>query len=434
MTDTLPHEWVKIHAGVNPDSPAVVFADDSISYAELDRRADGYARSLLDEGIEAGDLVPLEATLDPATVIALVAIPRLGAVPVPYGPHRIEANGAPRESPYAVVPTSGSSGRPRGVILTPGNVTAAVEASRRRLGNDSSDRWLLTLPLFHVGGLSVVWRSFTAGGSVELQPGFDAVGVAASLSGGSVSIASLVPTMLHRILEVDPGPYYEGIKGVLLGGAPASGALVERGLAAGLPVLQTYGMTETCSQIATVEPGTTQQSLGTAGRPLDGFAVSFDHGEILIDGPAVSPGYLGETPRVGPFRTGDLGHVDGEGRLVVTGRTDDVIVTGGENVRASFVEAAIVTVPEVAHAVVVGVDDEEWGQVVVAVVESDRVDVSRIEDAVGDRLARHETPKRWILVDRLPLLPNGKPDRQAARALATELSRTESSDRLASDD
>jgi O-succinylbenzoic acid--CoA ligase len=111
--------------------------------------------------------------------------------------------------------------------------------------------------------------------------------------------------------------------------------------------------------------------------------------------------------------------MDGEGRLVVTGRTDDVIVTGGENVRASFVEVAIVTVPEVAHAVVVGVDDEEWGQVVVAVVESDHGDVSRIEDAVGDRLARHEIPKRWILVDRLPLLPNGKPDRQAARALAT---------------
>jgi O-succinylbenzoic acid--CoA ligase len=418
MTDTLPHEWVKIHAGANPDAPAVVFADDSISYAELDRRADAYARSLLDDGIEAGDLVPLEATLDPATVAALVAIPRLGAVPVPYGPHRIEANDAPRESTYAVVPTSGSSGRPRGVVLTPANVAAAVEASRRRLGNDSGDRWLLTLPLFHVGGLSVVWRSFTAGGSVELRAGFDAVGVAERLRGGSVSIASLVPTMLHRILEVDAGPY-EGIKGVLLGGAPASRALVERGLAAGLPVLQTYGMTETCSQVATVEPGMTQQSLGTAGRPLDGFAVSFDHGEILIDGPAVSPGYLGETLRIGPFRTGDLGHVDGEGRLVVTGRTDDVIVTGGENVRASFVEAAIVTVPEVAHAVVVGVDDQEWGQVVVAVVESDHGDVSRIEDAVGDCLARHEIPKRWILVDRLPLLPNGKPDRQAARALAT---------------
>ncbi len=433
MTDTLPHEWVKIHAGVNADAPAVVFADDSISYAELDRRADAYARSLLDEGIEAGDLVPLEATLDPATVIALVAIPRLGAVPVPYGPHRIEANDAPRGSPYAVVPTSGSSGRPRGVILTPGNVTAAVEASRRRLGNDSGDRWLLTLPLFHVGGLSVVWRSFTAGGSVELRAGFDAVGVAESLRGGPVSIASLVPTMLHRILEVDPGPY-EGIKAVLLGGAPASLALVERGLAAGLPVLQTYGMTETCSQVATVDPGTTQQSLGTAGRPLDGFAVSFDHGEIIIDGPAVSPGYLGETPRIGPFRTGDLGHVDGDGRLVVTGRTDDVIVTGGENVRASFVEAAIATVPEVAHAVAVGVDDEEWGQVVVAVVESDHGDVSRIEDAVGGRLARHEIPKRWILVDRLPLLPNGKPDRQAARALAAAVLSTECSSRFAPDD
>ncbi len=420
MTDTLPHEWVKIHAGANPNAPAVVFADGSISYAELDRRVNAYAHSLLDEGIGVGDLVPLEATLDLETIVALVAIPRLGAVPGPYGPHRIEADDAPGESSYAVVPTSGSSGRPRGVVLTPGNVTAALEASRRRLRNDRGDRWLLTLPLFHVGGLSIVWRSFAAGGSVELHEGFDAVEVAETLRGGSVSLASLVPTMLHRILEVDPGPY-EGIKGVLLGGAPASRDLVERGLAARLPVLQTYGMTETCSQVATVEPGKTQESLGTAGRPLDGFSVTIDRGEIVVDGPAVSPGYFGEAPRIGPFRTGDLGRLDEWGRLVVTGRTADVIITGGENVPASRVEAAIVAVPEVVHAAVVGVDDEEWGQVVVAVVEAEDGVIPHIEATVAGRLAHHELPRHWIRVDHLPLLATGKPDRRAAQAMAARM-------------
>ena len=238
------------------------------------------------------------------------------------------------------------------------------------------------------------------------------------------TIASLVPTMLHRVLEVDEGPY-GGIKAVLLGGAPASRGLVERGLAAGLPVLQTYGMSETCSQVATVEPGQEQRSIGTAGRPLDGFTVTIDSGEIVVDGPAVFPGYLGEPPRVGSFRTGDLGRFDESGRLVVTGRTTDVIITGGENVRASVVEAAIAATPKVAHAVVVGVDDDEWGQVVVAVVETQHGVISDIEAAVERRVARHEIPKRWIVVQQLPLLATGKPDRREAKALAVAVLSTE---------
>ena len=423
MTDTLPHEWVKIHAGANSDALAVTFTDTSITYAELDHRADAKAQALFDTGTRTGDLVPVQATPGFETIVALVAVPRLGAVPVPYGPHRVEERDTCGEPPYAVVPTSGSSGRPRGVILTSGNVAAAIEASRCRLGNDSGDRWLLALPLFHVGGLSVVWRSLTAGGSIDLIAAFDAIEVAQRLRSGSVSMASFVPTMLHRILEADQGPY-DGIKGVLLGGAPASRDLVERGLAAGLPVLQTYGMTETCSQVSTVEPGTARQSLGTAGRPLDGFSVTIDGGEIVVDGPAVSPGYVGEPSRIGPFRTGDLGRIDESGRLVVMGRSSDVIITGGENVRASFVEAALAAVPDVAHAVVVGVDDEEWGQVVVAIIETDREAVPGIEASLRESVARHEVPKHWIVVDRIPLLPTGKPDREAAKDMAVSVVRS----------
>ena len=419
MTDTLPHEWVGIHARAHPDARAVTSADGSISYAELDRRVNAHAQALRDEGVEPGDVVPLAATLTLEDIVALVAIPLLGAVPAPYGPHRVDTNGAVVRDAYAIVPTSGSAGHPRGVVLTPGNVMAAVEASRRRLGNDSRDGWLLTLPLFHVGGLSVVWRSLTAGGSIELHEGFDAVAVARSLKGRSVSMVSLVPTMLHRVLEVDPGPY-DGMKGVLLGGAPASRDLVERGLAAGLPILQTYGMTETCSQVATVEPGKERESLGTAGRVLDGFTLSFDDGEILVDGPAVSPGYIGEVSRIGPYRTGDLGRFDDEGRLIIVGRTDDVIVTGGENVHASVVESAIEAHPAVSHAVVVAVDDDEWGEIVVAVVEAEHGAATAVREATEQRLARHEIPKRWVFVKQLPLLPSGKPDRQSTRVEAVK--------------
>jgi len=416
MTVTLPHEWARIHAERDSDAPAVVFGESTLSYGELDRRADAHARQLSDAGIGEGDLVAIDAASVPETIVALVGTHRCGAAAVPRGPKVIDIAASIDPAAYAVVPTSGSSGRPRGVILTDRNVAAAVDASQQRLGNGPHDRWLLTLPLFHVGGLSIVWRSLAAGGSIELHRQFDTDAAISALRGGVVTIASFVPTMLYRILARDPGPY-AGLSAILLGGAPASVGLVERALLAGLPVLQTYGMTEAGSQVATVKRGTALQALGTAGPPLSGFVVSIEDGEVLVDGPAVSPGYVGESPRVGPHRTGDLGHFDTEGRLIVTGRKDGVIVTGGENVFPSTVEAAIESIPTTGQAVVFGAADDEWGQIVVAVVEAPSGDLPQIVEGVRSLIARHEVPRRWIAVDALPSLPNGKPDRLAAQAL-----------------
>ena len=416
MTVTLPHEWAKIHADRDSEAPAVVSEASTLTYGELDRRADAHARRLRDAGIGEGDLAAIDAAASAETVVALVGTHRSGAVAVPRGPNTINTDVSIDPAAYVVVPTSGSSGNPRGVILTGRNIAAAVDASQRRLGNGPRDRWLLTLPLFHVGGLSIVWRSLAAGGSIELHRRFDTDAAVSALRGGVVTMASLVPTMLYRILERDPGPY-AGLAAILLGGAPASVGLVERALIAGLPVLQTYGMTETSSQVATVERGTAVQALGTAGPPLSGFAVSIEDGEILVDGPAVSLGYVGEPPRVGPHRSGDLGYVDANGRIVVTGRKDGVIVTGGENVFPGAVEAAIESIPLVGQAIVFGTADDEWGQVVVAVVEATSGDLPQIVEGVRSLVARHEVPRRWIAVDALPLLPNGKPDRAAAQTL-----------------
>jgi O-succinylbenzoic acid--CoA ligase len=416
MTVTLPHEWAKIHAERDSEAPAVVSGASTLTYGELDRRADAHARRLRDAGIGEGDLVAIDAAASAETVVALIGTRRSGAVAVPRGPNIINTDVSIDPAAYIVVPTSGSSGNPRGVILTGRNIGAAVDASQRRLGNGPRDRWLLTLPLFHVGGLSIVWRSLAAGGSIELHRRFDTDAAVSALRGGVVTMASLVPTMLYRILERDPGPY-AGLAAILLGGAPASVGLVERALIAGLPVLQTYGMTETGSQVATVERGTALQALGTAGPPLSGFAVSIEDGEILVDGPAVSPGYVGEPPRVGAHRSGDLGYVDANGRIVVTGRKDGVIVTGGEKVFPGAVEAAIESIQTTGQAVVFGAADDEWGQVVVAVVEATSGDLPQIVEAVRSLVARHEVPRRWIAVGALPLLPNGKPDRAAAQTL-----------------
>ena len=427
MIDALPPDHVRIYAERTPDAPAIVFESEILTYRELDRLATAYAAELRESGTGPGSFVTFPAAPDRATIVALVGVPRSGATMVPSGPHpphTTEQSVPP--GVLAVVATSGSSGRPRGVLFTAANIATAVAASRMRIGNDAGDRWLLCLPLWHVGGISVVWRSLAAGGTVLLHPGFDAEAVADDLRFGRATIASLVPTMLRRILENHPGPY-DRVEAVLLGGSPAAPQLVERALDAGLPVRQTYGMTEACSQVATVASGEQRDALGTAGRPLDGFEVTVVDergvtvpsgvaGEITVAGPAVSPGYLGEEPRRGPHHTGDLGYFDGDGRLVVVGRRDDVIITGGENVYPTAVVSALMGLPGIRQCEVFGVPDDEWGEVVVAAVAVDDPTRTDLDLEARGRLEPHQVPKRWLLLEEMPLLDNGKVDRAALRS------------------
>lgn len=412
-------DWVSQHAGQTPDAPALVFDGVVTTYAELDKAAARSAEELRSQGIEAGSLMPIAAVSLPGTVVSLVAGPRVAAVVAPFGPTPPQGVLDRSAGAYAVVTTSGSSGDPKGVMLTTSNVTAAISASQARLGNDAGDRWLLCLPLYHIAGLSLIWRSLSAGGSVLIHDRFDAVKVAAALKSGEASMASLVPTMLHRVLDIDPGPYRD-LKAVLLGGGPATRDLVQRALDAGLPVLPTYGMTETASQMATVAPGDEREALGTVGHPLDGMVVTFEDGEILVEGPAVSPGYLGEPPRSGPHHTHDIGYFDAEGRLVVTGRIDDIILSGGEKVVPQHVEAVLESFPGIERAVVLGVADDDWGQAAVAVIEGDPIDEAALGARARAALPTHEVPKRWVRVEELPLLASGKIDRTAAASMLVE--------------
>ncbi|MDJ0498174.1 MAG: AMP-binding protein [Acidimicrobiia bacterium] len=457
MDDPSPEtDWLATAAVATPDAVALVEDDGTrVTYAELDdlaARAVGQLHQAF--GLAPTGLMGFAPFRVQRRVLAgMWATWRLGAAVMVADPHSpmliggadgirtkwgipeliadLEIFGEPSRPPTApgrgqlhtVLLTSGSGGSPRPVRLTHGNVAAAVAASSERLGNSGADRWLLNLPLHHIGGLSVLWRSAWAGGTVVVHDSFDATRAAKAMKHGGVTVASLVPTMLHRILEADPGPY-EGMKAVLLGGAAASVSLVERALDAGLPVLQTYGMTETCSQATTVEPGAARESIGTAGTPLRGMSVTIDGqglGEILVDGPAVSPGYLGEPDRTGPHRTGDVGSIDAEGRLVVKGRIDDMIVTGGENVYPAAVAEVIGRHPVVKRVEVVGVPDPEWGNLVGAVLVADADAIQEIEEWARLQLARHEVPKRWVFVTEMPLLENGKVDRGRVGELARGL-------------
>ena len=314
----------------------------------------------------------------------------------------------------SVVFTSGSTGRPKGARLTLENWSAAAQASMAHLGHDEGDVWLLAMPLHHVAGLSIIVRSAYAGGSVRVLSGFDPASFARELRGG-VTMASVVPTMLSRLLEIDPAPY-QGLKGMLVGGGPIPAGLLERAGAAGLPVLPTYGLTETCGQVATLRPGSV---LENKAHPLPGVELRIEpDGRIAVRGPMVSPGYVGEPDR-GPgewFVSGDLGRLDADGALQVTGRADTVIVSGGENIDPGVVEEAMSRVHGVEASLVVGLPNEEWGMEVVCLYVGE-ASPTRIESYLRNRLDRFMIPKRWLRVEVLPQTPLGKPDRAAAATL-----------------
>ena len=332
--------------------------------------------------------------------------------------------------------TSGTTGEPKAVRLTAGNLAASAVASAFRLGVDPADRWLCCLPMYHMGGLAPAIRSVFYGTELLLQREFDATATANLIASEGVTGVSLVPTQLRRLLDggVEPAE----LRTVLLGGAPASQSLLERASDAGLPVYPTYGLTETASQVTTARPAETEAYPGTVGQPLLGTTVRIvadgtpldpgERGEIVVDGPTVTPGYLdGERSRAAfsewGLHTGDVGYTDEDGRLWVLGRRDETIITGGELVAPAAVAEELRSVTGVADAAVAGVDDPEWGERVGAVLVA-ATDASsptevrqRAVEHCRERLAGYKRPKTVAVVEELPRTQSGTVDRDALRQL-----------------
>lgn len=347
--------------------------------------------------------------LDASSVFEVLAgISGGGAIVVGEG-DAIELGEGGLEGAALVVFTSGSTGPPKGARLTRANLEAAARASVEHLGHGSEDTWLLAMPLSHVGGLSILVRSAYAGGSVRMLPGFDVDRVVEALE-GDITMVSVVPTMLRRLLDRHKGPY-RGLRAVLVGGGPIPDGLLEEAAAAGLPVLPTYGMTETFGQVATLRPGATVRRRAD---PLPGVDIRVeDDGRIAVRGDVVSPGYLGEPDRASPWMvTSDLGSIDEDGALVVLGRADTVIITGGENVDPDHVEDVIDRCPGVREAVVTGVPDPEWGAIVVCAYVGEP-DPEIVAAFARNHLPGFMVPKRWRQVDAVPRTALGKLDRLA---------------------
>lgn len=311
-----------------------------------------------------------------------------------------------------VVATSGSTGRPKRVVLSRSAMRASALATQARLGGPG--QWVLGLPPTYVAGVQVLYRSVLAGTvPVVHRPGEHHDDVVGRMTGARRYV-SLVPTQLVRALRDDPpggdgGLALQRYDAVLVGGGPLDPRVRAEAERRGIRVVQTYGMSETCGGCV------------YDGVPLDGVEVRVQGGEVQLRGPVVFDGYEGEPERTaaafddGWFRTDDLGEVVG-GVLRVTGRRDDVILSGGVNVPATAVAAAVAADEAVVDVVVVGVPDAEWGERVVAAVEArDPITLAGVRDLVEPRAW---APRQLLVLPRLPRLPNGKPDRVAIRELA----------------
>ena len=504
-------DWLSHRVAASPDEPALVRAEDgeAWTYTDLDWLVSETAGRLAAHGIEPGDRIGVLTPPYVGTVGLIHAAMRIGATFVPLGQgltprelsERIELtdlsavvcaepteddalaavdglDGTPVFSvddpadatvtgvhdvePESVAEpewestdylcilfTSGTTGEPKPVPLTAGNVYSSAVSSAFRLGVNPADRWLVSLSLHHMGGLAPVYRSALYGTTLVLREGFDPGGTADDIDTYDVTGVSLVPTMLTRMLD-RRGTLSDSLRVVLLGGAPAPDELLERCRDYSVPVYPTYGMTESASQIATATPKQTKERLGTVGHPLFGTDVTVvgedgapvdagETGEIVVDGPTVTPGYLERPPEgeessaeldrsdFGPhgLHTGDVGRFDESGYLYVLNRLDDRIISGGENVEPGEVSDVLREFPVVEDAAVVGLDDDRWGERVAALLavgdqREELVDEAALEGFARKRLSGFKLPKTVAYVDELPRTVSGTVDRDAVREALRE--------------
>ena len=420
MTADTPYQWLSRVAVDDPGRPCLIDGATVLTYSEVLARVDARAR-VVSNATEQWEIVSVLVANDIDSIIEILAIQRAGGVPLPYTGHLPQAPVAVAPGIAVCIETSGSSGTPKIVPLTFPNISASVTASRVRLGNGPDDRWLACLPLSHIGGLSVIFRSLEAGGSVVIAPFDSSGGVIEHLN---PTIGSMVPTMVHRLASNNMDAI-ASIGLVLVGGASLARSLAERCVDAGVQLVPTYGLTEAGSQVATAVPGSSALMPSCVGRPLDTMDVSIvgNNGEsvsvgatglIAVDGPSVFGGYLADEVRYGRFVTNDRGWIDSDGMLHVEGRTDDVMVSGGENVSLRYVADFIGSLNGVDDVCIVGIDDDDWGAIIGAMVVGS-LPLGSFDTMVRRGLKPHERPKRWLKRSVISTLANGKHDRVAVK-------------------
>ena len=361
---------------------------------------------LWDDGFAA---LPLSPSLSGAEMRALLDALKPDLIEDESGATELSGGVPVADGVAVVIPTSGASGRPKGVELSHEALDWSARAYAERLGTEPGERWLNCLPLSHIGGLGILVRSRLGGTEPVIHDRFDPGAVAAEKE---TTLISLVPTTLVRLM--DAGVDLSRYSAVLVGGAGLPAAIKDRARIAGIRLVHTYGLTETCG------------GCNFDGVPLEGAEFRVADELIQVRGPMLMTGYrrdpelTAEALQGGWLHTSDRGRIDSRGVLEVFGRADDLIVTGGEKVSAVEVENLLQTHPLVADAAVAGVDDYRWGQAVAALIVPRGTSVPTLRELkrfLSGRLAAFKAPKRILIVDEVPRTASGKVRRQAVRDL-----------------
>lgn len=319
----------------------------------------------------------------------------------------------------SIMYTSGMTGKPKGVLQTFGNHFYSAVSSALNLGLSSADKWLCVAPIFHISGFSIIMRGLIYGMTVRLVEKFRAEEIERILANETVTIMSVVPFMLKKLIQQQNKTnthYNSAFRCMLLGGGTIDRETLEICLQRSIPVVQCYGMTETCSQIVALRSIDALLKLGSVGQPLFSTQLKLSKdGEILLKTPALTPGYLNLPDKLpskmidGWYRTGDIGHLDKEGYLYIDGRADEMLISGGENIFPQEVEQVYQRYPQINEVAVVGQNDSVWGQVPVAFVVSDRrLSTTKLMNYGYEHLARYKVPQHYIFVSELPKNASGK--------------------------
>ncbi|MBI2277164.1 MAG: AMP-binding protein [Dechloromonas sp.] len=402
-------------ASAHPNSPALISGGTRWSFAELLADTLSLAERL---GEPSALLVKTGDSLALARHAYACSLNQQAFWPLEPHQPRPETTSV-RSAAALIISTSGSEGQPRPVRLGNGQLNAAAAAANALLGLGPGDLWLNCLPLYHIGGQSILWRCARAAAGVLLHDGFAAAAVADDLAGRPVTHISLVPATLARLLELGTRPP-PGLRVALIGGAALALPLYDKARAAGWPLYPSYGMTESAALVAVHRPSDGAWHSGLVGKPLPGHDIRLDRdGRIALRGPQVMLGYLDGSgvDADGWLTTSDLGAIDANGRLTVSGRADDILISGGRNVHPLEIESCLAACPGVRDVAVTGQPDPVWGDLVVALV---------VGDASADEVLAHARrqlpsaalPRKLVFLERLPRNATGKLERPALRRIA----------------
>ena len=453
--------WLQNQVNQNPEKLFIQFGDNQFSYLDIAEMVQTYSRSLLRENIQPQDRILIYLPSGVELIEIILACFEIGAVAAPISPKLTEGernviidkiqpkliitnwnqklSDFPSPSPVscieelpnassgcsvikndyiynsdditAIILTSGTTGIPKAVQLTYGNFEASCNNWNEFLQFQSNDQFLCCLPLHHIGGLAVMLRALMFGFSVNLVSTFEAKLVLDTIIKYPVSIISLVPTMLKRILDLEGGlKAIKSLRWILLGGGPSPEYLLDLCIKEKLNIVKVYGMSETCSGTVGLKLLDEPQNKLYAGRPFNGAKIWTENNELYISGPMVMKGYVGEAATNGHHNSHDLGQVDNGNLVFLDIRRKDLIITGGENVNPLEVEEALLQIEGITDVAVIGVEDVEWGEKVVAyIVNSEfRIRNSEFQMKLKGRISDFKIPKEFIQVFSIPRNELGK--------------------------